>query len=83
MMTSFSQIPLQLASVTGFVFTLFGLAVLGYVLGVYLVFGRAVPDSPFWRQSLRSSRARSCLRSESSASIWRECTSGPWNARHT
>ena len=47
MMTSFSQVPLQLASVTGFAFTLFGLAVLSYVLGVYVVLGRAVPGFAF------------------------------------
>lgn len=33
MMTGFSTLPLQFASLTGFVFTLFGIAVLAYVLG--------------------------------------------------
>ena len=33
MMTGFSTMPLQLASLVGFVFMLFGVAVLIYVLG--------------------------------------------------
>lgn len=47
MMTGFSTWPLQLASATGFTFTLFGLAVLAYVLGRYLVLGYSVPGFPF------------------------------------
>jgi undecaprenyl-phosphate 4-deoxy-4-formamido-L-arabinose transferase len=43
MMTGFSTLPLQLASLVGFAFTLFGLAILGYVLGVYVVRGSTVP----------------------------------------
>lgn len=39
MMTGFSAFPLQIASVVGFAFTLFGIGVLVYVLGAYLVFG--------------------------------------------
>jgi undecaprenyl-phosphate 4-deoxy-4-formamido-L-arabinose transferase len=47
MMTGFSVLPLQLASMIGFVFTLFGIAVLAYVIGRYLVLGYSVPGFPF------------------------------------
>lgn len=47
MMTGFSTWPLQLASMIGFGFTLFGLAVLAYVIGRYLVLGYSVPGFPF------------------------------------
>jgi undecaprenyl-phosphate 4-deoxy-4-formamido-L-arabinose transferase len=47
MMTGFSTVPLQLASLVGFLFTLFGIGVLVYVLGRYLVQGGSVPGFPF------------------------------------
>jgi undecaprenyl-phosphate 4-deoxy-4-formamido-L-arabinose transferase len=47
MMTGFSVMPLQIASVTGFVFTGFGLLVLVYVLGRYLIEGTTVAGFPF------------------------------------
>lgn len=47
MMTGFSTGPLQLASIVGFAFTLFGFAALVYVLGVYLVHGGSVPGFAF------------------------------------
>lgn len=47
MMTGFSTLPLQLASVTGFAFTLFGIAVLFYVLTRYFIQGTSVPGFPF------------------------------------
>lgn len=47
MMTGFSVLPLQLASVTGFVFTLFGFGVLVYVVGRYLISGSSVAGFPF------------------------------------
>ncbi len=47
MMTGFSTVPLQLASVVGFAFTFFGLAVFAYVVGRYLVQGGSVPGFPF------------------------------------
>jgi glycosyltransferase involved in cell wall biosynthesis len=47
MMTGFSALPLQVASIIGFVFTLFGVAVLFYVLGRYLISGSNVPGFPF------------------------------------
>jgi undecaprenyl-phosphate 4-deoxy-4-formamido-L-arabinose transferase len=47
MMTGFSAWPLRLASVVGFGFTLFGLAVLAYVIGRFLMEGGSVPGFPF------------------------------------
>ena len=47
MMTGFSTVPLQLASLIGFAFTLFGFGVLLYVLGRYVVQGGSVPGFPF------------------------------------
>jgi undecaprenyl-phosphate 4-deoxy-4-formamido-L-arabinose transferase len=47
MMTGFSTWPLQLASLMGFGFTVFGMLVLAYVLGRYLMLGTSVPGFPF------------------------------------
>jgi glycosyltransferase involved in cell wall biosynthesis len=47
MMTGFSVVPLQLASLIGFGFTLFGLGVLVFVIGRYLIQGGSVPGFPF------------------------------------
>ncbi len=47
MITGFSALPLQVASWLGFGLTLFGLAVLFYVLGRYLLEGSSVPGFPF------------------------------------
>ncbi|MFN3648040.1 MAG: glycosyltransferase family 2 protein [Armatimonadota bacterium] len=47
MVTGFSVVPLQIASITGFGFTLFGMLVLAYVLGRYLIEGGSVPGFPF------------------------------------
>jgi glycosyltransferase involved in cell wall biosynthesis len=47
MMTGFSTLPLQMASLMGFAFTFLGLAVLVYVIGRYLVQGGSVPGFPF------------------------------------
>lgn len=47
MMTGFSTLPLQVASVLGFLFALFGLATLAYVVGRYFVGGSSVPGFPF------------------------------------
>jgi undecaprenyl-phosphate 4-deoxy-4-formamido-L-arabinose transferase len=47
MMTGFSTLPLQLASVMGFMFSLFGFLILAYVLGRYLLDGSSVPGFPF------------------------------------
>jgi undecaprenyl-phosphate 4-deoxy-4-formamido-L-arabinose transferase len=47
MMTGFSVLPLQLASVTGFSFTVFGLLTIAFVIGRYLIYGSPVPGFPF------------------------------------
>src|ERR1035441_1791702 len=47
MMTGFSTMPLQIASVVGFVFTLFGVGILFFVLGRYFAYGGSVPGFPF------------------------------------
>jgi glycosyltransferase involved in cell wall biosynthesis len=47
MMTGFSVLPLRLASIIGFIFTLFGLGILVYVIGYYLIEGGTVPGFPF------------------------------------
>jgi len=47
MLTGFSTAPLRVASGIGFALTLFGIAVLLYVLGVFLAVGRAVPGFAF------------------------------------
>jgi undecaprenyl-phosphate 4-deoxy-4-formamido-L-arabinose transferase len=46
-MTGFSSMPLHIASLTGFLFTIFGLGVLVYVVGRYLILGYSVPGFPF------------------------------------
>jgi undecaprenyl-phosphate 4-deoxy-4-formamido-L-arabinose transferase len=47
MMTGFSTLPLQLASLIGIVFTLFGMGVLVYVVARVLLEGSSVPGFPF------------------------------------
>jgi glycosyltransferase involved in cell wall biosynthesis len=47
MMTGFSMLPLQMASVVGFTFTFFGLCLLVYVVVRYFTLGDAVPGFPF------------------------------------
>lgn len=47
MLTGYSTLPLRLASVVGFFFTLFGIAVLVYVVGRYFLSGGSVPGFPF------------------------------------
>jgi undecaprenyl-phosphate 4-deoxy-4-formamido-L-arabinose transferase len=47
MMTGFSVLPLQLASIIGFALTLFGFGVLLYVIGRYLLSGSSVAGFPF------------------------------------
>ncbi len=47
MMTGFSVLPLQLASLIGFFFTLIGFIILLYVVGGYLLRGYSVPGFPF------------------------------------
>ena len=47
MMTGFSTLPLQMASLGGFTFMLFGLGVLVYVILRYFIQGGIVPGFPF------------------------------------
>ncbi len=47
MITGFSTLPLRLASLVGFGFTAFGIVVLLYVLGRYVVAGGSIPGFPF------------------------------------
>lgn len=46
-LTGFSTLPLQIASLIGFFFTLFGVGVFVYVVGRYLILGYSVPGFPF------------------------------------
>lgn len=47
MMTGFSTLPLQMASVFGFFFSVFGFLLLSYVVGRYFLFGSSVPGFTF------------------------------------
>jgi Glycosyltransferases involved in cell wall biogenesis len=47
MMTGFSVLPLQIASLIGFGFTVLGLLALAFVVGRFLIEGSAVPGFPF------------------------------------
>ena len=47
MATGFSTFPLQIASLTGFAFTFFGMGVLAFVLVRYALEGGSVPGFPF------------------------------------
>jgi glycosyltransferase involved in cell wall biosynthesis len=47
MVTGFSVVPLQLASLTGFALTFFGLILFAYVIGRYLIQGVTVPGFAF------------------------------------
>jgi undecaprenyl-phosphate 4-deoxy-4-formamido-L-arabinose transferase len=47
MVTGFSVLPLQIASLLGFFFTLFGMVVLVYVVGRFLIQGSVVQGFPF------------------------------------
>jgi glycosyltransferase involved in cell wall biosynthesis len=47
MMTGFTTLPLQVASLVGFVFTFLGFCVLGYVIARYFTNGDPVPGFPF------------------------------------
>ena len=47
LMTGFSTLPLQFASIAGFVFVLLGMIIMGYVLANYLIHGSQVPGFAF------------------------------------
>jgi glycosyltransferase involved in cell wall biosynthesis len=46
MMTGYSTLPLRIASLLGFAFTLFGIAVLVWVVGRYFIEGGSIPGFP-------------------------------------
>jgi len=52
MLTGFSTVPLRIASLVGFAFTLFGFGALAWVLGRYLIIGYSVPGFPFLASAL-------------------------------
>lgn len=78
MMTGFSVLPLQVASVIGFIFTLFGFCILLYVVGRYLIAGGACRVFRSLHRLFRYSRGLSCLPWESSVNTWRVCIFAPW-----
>jgi undecaprenyl-phosphate 4-deoxy-4-formamido-L-arabinose transferase len=47
MMTGYSLLPLQMATMIGFLFTIFGIMVLAFVIGRYLIVGTNVAGFPF------------------------------------
>ena len=47
LLTGFSTVPLRIASITGFVFTIFGFMVLVWVIVPFFVLGTSVPGFPF------------------------------------
>jgi len=47
MLTGYSSRPLQVASIIGFTFTLFGIGIFLFVIGRYLIEGGSVPGFPF------------------------------------
>jgi len=47
MITGYSTVPLQLASMIGFAFTIFGVGILVYVLVRYVASGGSIPGFPF------------------------------------
>lgn len=47
MVTGFSSLPLQVASIVGFIFTIFGFLILMYVVGKYFIQGSPVPGFTF------------------------------------
>ncbi|HEV7920024.1 MAG TPA: glycosyltransferase family 2 protein [Thermoanaerobaculia bacterium] len=47
MITGFSTVPLRFASILGLAFTIFGIAILAFVVGRYVIQGGAVPGFPF------------------------------------
>ncbi len=47
MITGFSPLPLQLASILGFIFTIFGFMIMIYVVGNYVIHGGSVPGFSF------------------------------------
>ncbi len=47
LLTGFSTLPLKLASIVGFMLTVFGIVILIYIIAQYLISGRSVPGFAF------------------------------------
>ncbi len=47
MITGFSTVPLQIASILGFALTLFGIGIFIFVIGRYFLIGGSIPGFPF------------------------------------
>lgn len=47
LITGFSTLPLRISSLLGFMFTLFGIGVFIYVVGLFLIQGYSIPGFPF------------------------------------
>lgn len=47
LMTGFSTVPLKFASIMGFAFAAFGIVILFYIIGRYLLSGNSIPGFPF------------------------------------
>ncbi len=52
MLTGFSTLPLRIATILGFTFTVFGIIVLAYVLIRFLISGAQVPGFAFLASSI-------------------------------
>ena len=76
MLTAFSTVPLQAATLIGFLVAVFGIGVLLYVLGRWLIEGGSVPGFPFLASIIAIFSGRSYSHSASSASISPACTCG-------
>ena len=61
MMTGYSVLPLQLASIVGFGFTIFGFGVLAYVLGRYFLTGSSVAGFPFLASIIAVTHSFGCV----------------------
>jgi len=73
MVTGFSILPLRLASLLGFVFTIFGFLVLVYVIGRDLIQGIRCRGSRFWLPLSHFSLGCNYLRWGSLGNTWPAC----------
>ena len=69
MITGFSVLPLQVASILGFAFTLLGFVLLSYVVGRYFIQGSSVPGFPFLALDDRNLFRRAVVRPGSDRGI--------------
>ena len=83
MLTGYSTLPLRLASLVGFLFTVFGIGVLVYVAGRYFVNGGSVPGFPFLALVIAIFSGAQLFASGSSANILLACTREAWIGRYS